>query len=82
MDTAERIIREVNRLAPKLNVRTRVHARFDLQSVKSIPYADRLLDDGCVQLFSIMDHTPGQGQFRQSLRIPKNTWSGWVSPGP
>ncbi len=65
VDTADRIIREVNRLSPKLNVRTRVHARFDLQSTKSIPYADRLLDDGCVQLFSIMDHTPGQGQFRQ-----------------
>jgi len=62
---AVRIIREIGRLAPKLNVRTGVHARFDVQSVNAAHDVERLIDDGCVQLFSIMDHTPGQGQFRK-----------------
>jgi alpha-D-ribose 1-methylphosphonate 5-triphosphate diphosphatase len=62
---AMRIIREIGRLAPRLNVRTRVHARFDVQSINAAPDVERLIDDGCVQLFSIMDHTPGQGQFRK-----------------
>lgn len=71
-DAANRIIREITRLASQLNVRTRVHARFDIQSTKAIPYVERLIDDGCVHLFSIMDHTPGQGQFRKITAFMKD----------
>ena len=60
---ADEIIREVNRLAPSLGVRTRVHARFEISNASSVPYLDRLLDEGRIHLFSITDHTPGQGQY-------------------
>jgi len=55
-ETASAIVREVNRLAPQLGIRTRVHARFELTSDQAPPYLERLLDAGYIQLFSIMDH--------------------------
>ncbi len=62
---AANIVREVNRLAPRLGVRTRVHARFEISNASAIPYLEQLLDGGNVHLFSIMDHTPGQGQYKE-----------------
>ena len=56
------IVREVNRLAPKLRVRTGIHARFEVTYPEAVPALERLLKDGKVQLFSVMNHTPGQGQ--------------------
>jgi alpha-D-ribose 1-methylphosphonate 5-triphosphate diphosphatase len=58
------IIREVNRLAPVLGVRTRVHTRFEISNVAAVPFVEQLIEGGFVQLFSITDHTPGQGQYR------------------
>ncbi len=55
-EVATRIIREVNRLAPALGVRTRVHARFEITSTDATPQIEQLLDEGCIQLFSVMDH--------------------------
>ena len=63
-ETANQIIREVSRLAPALGVRTRIHARFDITNARAVPLLEKLIGDGSVQLFSIMDHTPGQGQFK------------------
>ena len=61
-EMAGRIVREVNRLAPKLRVRTRIHARFEVTYSQAAPALEQLLKDGKVQLFSVMNHTPGQGQ--------------------
>ena len=58
-DLAEEIIREVNRLAPKLNVRTKIHARFDIQSAAVVPYMDRLLDAGLHP--PVLHHGPHPG---------------------
>jgi len=72
---ADEIIREVNRLAPSLGVRTRVHARFEISNASAVPYLDRLLDEGRINLFSITDHTPGQGQYNDIalyLKISKS----------
>ena len=57
------IIREVNRLAPVLGVRTKAHARFQISNARAIPYLEQLLDEGDIHLFSLTDHTPGQGQY-------------------
>ena len=72
LSASKRHIREVNRLSPKLNVRTRVHTRFDVQSINAIPYIDSLLSAGNIHLFSIMDHTPGQGQFKKITEYTKD----------
>lgn len=45
-------------------VRHRVHARCEVHSPKSMALISDLIDEGLVDLLSIMDHTPGQGQFK------------------
>lgn len=48
-----------------LHVRTRVHARFEITDGAAMPELESLLEDGKIQLLSLMDHSPGQGQFRE-----------------
>jgi alpha-D-ribose 1-methylphosphonate 5-triphosphate diphosphatase len=67
------IIREVNRLAPKLGVRTKVHARFDITNSKAVPFIEKLLAEGNIHLLSVTDHTPGQGQYRDLITYAKNS---------
>jgi alpha-D-ribose 1-methylphosphonate 5-triphosphate diphosphatase len=59
------ILRQVNGMAPALRVRTRIHARFEITDAAAVPVLEELIDLGQVHLFSFMDHTPGQGQFRE-----------------
>jgi alpha-D-ribose 1-methylphosphonate 5-triphosphate diphosphatase len=68
---ASGIIREINQLRPKLHVKTRVHARFEITDTGAVPFLEALIRDGQVDLFSIMDHSPGQGQFRDILAYKK-----------
>ncbi len=72
-EVSSEIIREVNRLAPALGVRTRVHARFDITNSKAVPYLERLINDGDIHLLSATDHTPGQGQYRDLITYAKNS---------
>ncbi|MDA3833995.1 MAG: phosphonate metabolism protein PhnM [Spirochaetales bacterium] len=62
---AAEIIMEINRLNAKMGVRTKVHARFEITDDGAIPYLEGLIKDECINLLSFMDHTPGQGQFRE-----------------
>ena len=41
-----------------------VHARFEITSLGSLEIIKNLMADGQVQMLSLMDHSPGQGQFR------------------
>ena len=61
---AAEIIKEVGRLAPKLGVKTRIHARFEITDSAAVPYLEGLLNGGQIHLLSFMDHTPGQGQYK------------------
>jgi alpha-D-ribose 1-methylphosphonate 5-triphosphate diphosphatase len=61
---AAEIIAEINRLAPDLHLRTLAHARFEITDSGALPYLEELLEAGKINLLSLMDHTPGQGQFR------------------
>lgn len=45
-------------------VRHYVHLRYEIGSQKGLKAILQLLDEGLPDLISIMDHTPGQGQFR------------------
>lgn len=65
--TAAGIIREINGLAGKLRVNTRIHARFEITDLGAVPFLEGLIADGQIDLFSFMDHSPGQGQFRDIL---------------
>ena len=65
------IIREINQFRDKLHVNTRIHARFEITDTGAVPFLENLIRDGEVDLFSIMDHSPGQGQFRDILAYKK-----------
>jgi alpha-D-ribose 1-methylphosphonate 5-triphosphate diphosphatase len=59
------IINEVNRLASKLNVKTNIHARFEITDREAVPYLENFINNKEIHLLSLMDHTPGQGQFKE-----------------
>lgn len=41
-----------------------VHARYEMGAVQGLMVLERLLDEGLIDMVSVMDHTPGQGQFK------------------
>jgi len=47
----------------------RVHVRFELSNYEALDLAADLLEDGTASLLSFMDHTPGQGQYRNPERF-------------
>ena len=58
------IIRALKESIGGLRVDHRIHARFDMTYTDAIAALEGLLDAGAVDLVSVMDHTPGQGQYR------------------
>jgi alpha-D-ribose 1-methylphosphonate 5-triphosphate diphosphatase len=60
----EPAIRELNRLRRTGVIRHLVHARYEMVEVHHFDRLCRLIDDRQVSLVSVMDHTPGQGQYR------------------
>jgi alpha-D-ribose 1-methylphosphonate 5-triphosphate diphosphatase len=60
----EPAIRELNRLRRTGVIRHLVHARYETVEVHHYERLRRLIDDHQVNMFSVMDHTPGQGQYR------------------
>lgn len=58
------IVREINALSGHLKVRTKIHARYEITDSAAIPFLEALIKDQQIHLLSVMDHTPGQGQFR------------------
>jgi alpha-D-ribose 1-methylphosphonate 5-triphosphate diphosphatase len=59
------IIKEIHRLAPVCQLRTKVHARYEITDLEAVAYLEPLVLAGQIHLLSFMDHTPGQGQFRE-----------------
>jgi alpha-D-ribose 1-methylphosphonate 5-triphosphate diphosphatase len=64
---AAEIITKVHHAAKRLHVRTKIHARFEITDGAALPRLESLLGAGKIHLLSLMDHTPGQGQFREVL---------------
>lgn len=58
------IIRDLHAARGACRVDHRIHARFDITFDNAVGVLGQLLDDGQVDLVSLMDHTPGQGQYR------------------
>ena len=59
-----RVIRQLHDLRGSCRVDHRIHARFDITFDNAVGVLGQLLDDAQVDLVSLMDHTPGQGQYR------------------
>lgn len=62
------IIRALKSMGPQLLVDHRVHARFEITFPKALSVIEALIAEGAVDLISLTDHTPGQGQYRDIER--------------
>lgn len=62
-ESATEMIETLNRLNDDTLVDMYVHARFEVTNPTTGPILRDLLERKLVQLVSIMDHTPGQGQY-------------------
>jgi alpha-D-ribose 1-methylphosphonate 5-triphosphate diphosphatase len=58
------MISKLVEMRAELLVDHRVHARFEITFPSAIEVAGKLMDAGALGLISLMDHTPGQGQYR------------------
>lgn len=61
---SSQMIDELTELRDSLLIHSRIHARYDLPSPESLPILLEKIEAGKIHLVSLMDHTPGQGQFR------------------
>ncbi|ESY66864.1 phosphonate metabolism protein PhnM [Mesorhizobium sp. LNHC232B00] len=63
-DHTSDIIETIAGMKDDLLVDHRIHARFEVTFTPAIAMLQRLMDAGKLHLISLMDHTPGQGQYR------------------
>lgn len=54
----------------------RFHARFEIDSHDRVAELEEYIRDGKIHLLSIMDHTPGQGQYRD-IEVYRSTMKAW-----
>ena len=73
------IIRALKDNIQGLRVDHRIHARFDMTYTAAIEALDGLLAAGAVDLVSVMDHTPGQGQYRNVETLIANRMKSGLS---
>jgi len=45
-------------------IRHRFHARYEIDNIEIFSYLEYLINEGLIHQLSFMDHTPGQGQYR------------------
>lgn len=60
---ATEIIRVINDRRDHLLVDFRIHARFEIANEETAPILEALLAENLIDMVSLMDHTPGQGQY-------------------
>ena len=57
-------------------IRHRFHARFEIDAIDQVDFVKKYVAEGKIHLLSFMDHTPGQGQYR-NMEIYKKTMKGY-----
>lgn len=63
-DKAAEIVRGLHAYQPHALVNNRVHCRYEITDPTGLPILLDLLAEQDIHLISLMDHTPGQGQFK------------------
>lgn len=46
-------------------IRNRIHLRFEVSHLAGMPIVERYLNENTIDYLSFMDHSPGQGQYRE-----------------
>ena len=73
----EEIINTIYNIHKKKHlIRHRFHARIEIDNVNEIDNIKKYIEDEKVQLISFMDHTPGQGQYK-NLEVYRKTLKGY-----
>ncbi|MFZ4813251.1 MAG: phosphonate metabolism protein PhnM [Phototrophicaceae bacterium] len=77
-ENAIKIIEEIYQQRANLLADIRIHARFEVNNTDTIPVLTELLHAHKLDLVSLMDHTPGQGQYGDVERYINfiTTWGG------
>lgn len=63
-DTAATLVRTVAAWRDHGLVDNRIHCRYEVTDAAAVPVLETLMAEGVVDLLSVMDHSPGQGQFK------------------
>lgn len=63
-ETAAELARAVKRFGAHSLVDNRIHCRYEVTDPLAVDVLCGLMDEGVVDLLSVMDHSPGQGQFK------------------
>ena len=63
-DTAGELVRAVAAFRGHSLVDNRIHCRYEVTDASALPVLEQLVESGLVDLVSVMDHSPGQGQFK------------------
>lgn len=63
-ETAAQIARALHAFREHSLVDNRVHCRYEVTDAAAMPVLQTLMAEGVVDLLSVMDHSPGQGQFK------------------
>ena len=63
-EMAAQVARAVHEWHPHGLVDNRVHCRYEITDEFALPVLKQLLNEQSMHLVSMMDHTPGQGQFK------------------
>ena len=73
LDEALRMVRCIRSFAEQAisPIRHLIHARYEITGINNVKVLLHLLENGMLDMVSIMDHTPGQGQF-QSFQAYKD----------
>lgn len=70
-DKVFRVIDDINRLSKSVHlIRHKTHLRFEITNVEAVPNVRECIEANKVDQLSFMDHTSGQGQFR-NLEVHK-----------
>jgi len=64
VDTAASLVRTVAAYREHSLVDNRIHCRYEVTDATAVPVLEMLMAEGVVDLLSVMDHSPGQGQFK------------------
>ncbi|MEO1764258.1 MAG: alpha-D-ribose 1-methylphosphonate 5-triphosphate diphosphatase [Cyanobacteria bacterium J06629_18] len=63
-EIATKIVRALHDYQPQQLVNNQVHCRYEITDPTGLPILLNLLEENAIHLISLMDHTPGQGQFK------------------
>ncbi|MEM7616526.1 MAG: alpha-D-ribose 1-methylphosphonate 5-triphosphate diphosphatase, partial [Pseudomonadota bacterium] len=73
LEHTSQTIRDIHAARQGCGVDHRIHARFDITFDNAVGVLGDLLRDDMLDLVSVMDHTPGQGQYRDLERYIAET---------